>query len=186
MAEKGLVRTLVDSLGQERIRPVPPPTQFEDGRGREIEIRRYRTCDFESIVSMYEDFDSTDRAQGTPPIGSEAIRSWLGELTAGVNVVAWNGDRAVGHICLVPDGTDRHELAIFVHQDHQRSGIGTQLMAAGLAEGERNGVEYVWLSVERSSGELQSFYSRAGFSVVNPMGVSYRMSRYLRGDEPTD
>lgn len=64
---------------------------------------------------MYDDFDPTQRAQGTPPLGADVIRDWLADITAGVNVVALLEDRVVGHVMVVPDGTDRHELAIFVH-----------------------------------------------------------------------
>ena len=167
-----------------RLRPsgvtlVQPPTTIVDDAGREIDIRPCRPDDFEGLVAMYADFDPAQRAQGTPPIDTDAIRDWIDDLLAGVNVVALAGDRIVGHISFVPDGTGRHELAIFVHQDFQHAGIGTNLMAAGLGYARDQGVAYVWLSVESWKRGIQRFYSRAGFSVVNPMGAAHRMSRRL-------
>lgn len=50
-------------------------------------------------------------------------------------------------------------------------------MAAGLGHANEAGVGYVWLSVEKTKRYQQRFYSRAGFSAVNPMGMTYRMSR---------
>ncbi len=52
-------------------------------------------------------------------------------------------------------------------------------MAAGMGYAEREGVGYVWLSVEAWKRDIQCFYSRAGFSVVNPMGAAHRMSKTL-------
>lgn len=162
-----------------RITLVRPPTTVVDDAGREITLRSYRADDFESLVGMYTTFDPAQRAQGTPPLGTEEVRRWLTGLLDGVNVVALFDGRAVGHISFVPDGTGRHELAIFVHQAFQRAGIGTGLMATGLGHAKQEGVSYVWLSVESWKRDIQRFYSRAGFSVVNPMGAAHRMSRTL-------
>jgi Acetyltransferase (GNAT) family. len=162
-----------------RITPADPPVSFVDGAGREITVRPYDPEDFEGLVRMYETFDPAQRAQGTPPLGTDGIREWLTGLLDGVNVVAIHGDRPVGHVSFVPDDTGRHELAIFVHQEFQRAGIGTNLMAAGLGHARRSGVSYVWLSVESWKRDIQRFYARAGFSVVNPMGAAHRMSRTL-------
>ena len=171
--------SLRDRLRSRRVTPVQPPITFVDGADREVAIRPYRPDDFEGLVAMYADFDPAQRAQGTPPIGVDAVREWVEGLLAGENVVALAGDRIVGHISFVPDGTGRHELAIFVHQDYQGAGVGTNLMASGLGYATERGVSYVWLSVESWKRDVQRFYSRAGFSVINPMGAAHRMSRRL-------
>lgn len=173
------VRGLFARLSPSRIRPTEPPTTFVDDEGREINVRPYRESDFDGLVEMYDDFDPELRAQGTPPIGVEAIEGWLADLLEGVNVVALHDGRPVGHVSFVPDGTGRHELAIFVHQSYQRGGIGSQLMANGLGYAREQGVTYVWLSVESWKRGIQRFYGRAGFSTVNPMGAAHRMSRTL-------
>lgn len=175
----GAVRELVDRVRPSRIHPETPTTTFVDGAGREIRIRPYREPDFEGLVTMYDDFDPSQRAQGTPPIRTEDIRDWLDDILDGVNVVALHDGEPVGHISFVTDGTGRHELAIFVHQEYQYAGIGTELMASGLGYAKQQGVEYVWLSVESWKRDIQRFYSRAGFSVINPMGAAHRMSRTL-------
>lgn len=177
------VRQAVERLFA-RVRPtritlVRPPVTFVDDGSREITVRPYQPDDFEGLVEMYATFDPAQRAQGTPPLTDEEIREWVTELLEGVNVVALHDGRTVGHVSFVPDGTGRHELAIFVHQEFQHAGIGTNLMAAGLGYASDEGVGYVWLSVESWKRDIQRFYSRAGFSVVNPMGASHRMSRTL-------
>lgn len=175
----GVVRTAISNVRPKRITSSSPPVSFTDAEERSIRIRPYREDDFESLASMYDDFDPAQRAQGTPPLGAEAIREWLADLLNGVNVVALHDDRIVGHVTFVPDGTGRHELAIFVHQEYQRAGIGTRLIGAGLGYAADRGVEYVWLTVEPWKRGAQNLYRRAGFTVVNPMGPTHRMSRYL-------
>lgn len=174
-----LFRRVAAHVRPARIAPAVPPLSFEDREGREILVRPYESGDFDALAAMYDDFDPSQRAQGTPPIGSDAVRGWLTDILDGVNVVAVAGDRPVGHVSFVPDGTGRHELAIFVHQDYQRAGIGTKLLAAGMGHAREQGVGYVWLSVESWKRGAQRLYRRAGFSVVNPMGTAHRMSRRL-------
>jgi GNAT superfamily N-acetyltransferase len=174
-----IVRGAVSRVRPERIRPETPPLRFVDASGRELRVRPYREADFDGLVEMYDTFDPEQRAQGTPPIGVDAIRDWLLDLLEGVNVVVTHDGRVVGHVSFVPDGTGRHELAIFVHQEYQGAGIGSRLMAAGLGHAREEGVGYVWLSVESWKRDIQRFYSKAGFSVINAMGPAHRMSRTL-------
>ena len=173
------VRSLVARVGADRIHPEVPPVTITDRDGRELFVRSYQESDFDSLARMYDAFDPEHRAQGTPPVDPTAVRRWLRDILDGVDVLAVHGDRIVGHVSFVPDGTGRHELAVFVHQEYHGTGIGTRLLAAGLGRAREAGVEYVWLSVRADRPRLQRFYGRAGFSTVNAMGITHRMSRYL-------
>jgi ribosomal protein S18 acetylase RimI-like enzyme len=173
------IRSLAARVRPRRIAPTVPPFTLTDERGREISVRPYRDDDFEALVGMYDDFDPTQRAQGVPPLDGAAIRDWLDDILDGPDAVACHGDRVVGHVSFVPDGTGRHELSIFVHQDYQRAGVGSHLLAGGLGHAREAGVDDVWLSVEKWKRYQQRFYSRAGFGAVNPLGVTCRMSRTL-------
>lgn len=156
-----------------------PPLAFEDGEGRSIEVRGFRDGDREALVDMYVDFDPAQRAQGTPPIGEDAVRDWLDHVLQGPSAVAWHDDRAVGNVTFVPDGVGRHELAIFVHQDYQRAGIGGRLIRVGLRHARAEGVEQVWLTVEPGKRRALKLYSNVGFDASNPFGMVTRMSRLL-------
>jgi GNAT superfamily N-acetyltransferase len=156
-----------------------PPHAFEDEEGRAITARGFRGGDLDALVEMYVDFDPAHRAQGTPPIGEEAVREWLDHVLSGPSAVAWHGDRAVGHVTFVPDGVGRHELAIFVHQNYQRARVGSRLIRVGLRHAEAEGVERVWLTVEPWKRRAQKLYSDVGFDASNPFGMVTRMSRNL-------
>jgi len=144
-----------------------PPLSFTDRDGREIEVRPYEDGDLEAVVEMYVDFDSADRAQGIPPATESRVRDWFDALLDGLNAVAWHGDRAVGHATLVPGDDADHELAIFVHQDYQRAGIGSRLIRALLGHGRANGVEKVWLTVERWNRAAIGLYESVGFETCS-------------------
>ncbi|MFC6904877.1 GNAT family N-acetyltransferase [Halalkalicoccus tibetensis] len=187
------LRTALSDLGERALEALPggersyptPPRSIVDGEDREVELRAYDEGAFEPLVAMYVDFDPEQRAQGTPPVGEGNVREWLaGTLLEGPSVVAWaEGDgseeRAVGHVAFVPDDTGKHELAIFVHPEYQRAGIGDALMETGFGHARERGVTQVWLTVEPWKRGIGKFYSDHGFDTVNAYGHAHRMSRYL-------
>jgi RimJ/RimL family protein N-acetyltransferase len=157
-----------------------PPVAFTDREGRDVEVREY-DGEYETVVEMYVAFEPADRAQGIPPSDEEDIRRWLDVLLddPGVNVVAWHGDRVVGHATLVPDEQGAYELAIFVQNKFQEAGIGTQLMRALLGAGQEEGIERVWLTVERWNHAAIHLYEKIGFEASDPEGFELEMSATL-------
>ncbi|MDL5362106.1 GNAT family N-acetyltransferase [Halalkalicoccus sp. NIPERK01] len=177
-----------------------PPIEFEDREGRPIEIRVYDEADFEALCKMYDTFDPADRAQGIPPAREERVRSWLDViLEEGQDVVAvdisgsdapgdqpeadtsgdTDAERVVGHATLVPDGDDAVELAIFVHQDYQGAGIGSRLIRALLGYGAQEGVEKVWLTVERWNHPAVNLYEAVGFEASSVESFELEMTLRL-------
>lgn len=159
-----------------------PPVAFEDREGRSIEVRVYDEADFEALCEMYDTFDPADRAQGIPPAREERVRSWLDViLDEGQDVIAvdTNTERVVGHATLVPDSEDAVELAIFVHQDYQGAGIGSRLIRALLGHGEREGVEKVWLTVERWNHPAVNLYESVGFEASSVESFELEMTLRL-------
>ncbi|MFB6131341.1 MAG: N-acetyltransferase family protein [Salinigranum sp.] len=160
----------------------PPPVAFTDAEGREIEVCAHEGNDEtrEALVEMYLAFDPADRAQGIPPSKEGRIREWLDAILGEgcLNVIAWHGDRAIGHATLVPDG-DAYELAIFVLQDYQGAGIGTTLIRALLGHGEEEDVERVWLSVERWNHPAMALYKKIGFETCGDESFELEMALRL-------
>jgi len=161
-----------------------PPRIFTDQEGREIEIRRYDDTP-ETLVEMYRTFNPEDRAQGIPPTDEEAIRQWLETLlgTDCINVVAFHGGAPVGHAMLVPDRHGDSELAIFVLREYQQAGIGTVLVEALLGAGRREGVERIWLTVERWNEPAIALYRKVGFEASDPSGFELEMAAKLNDPE---
>ncbi|GAB3023065.1 GNAT family N-acetyltransferase [Natronobiforma cellulositropha] len=168
--------------------PFPaPPATITDREGRPIEIRPLADGDREPLVDLYVRFDPVDRAQGIPPTGEERIRTWLEPILAdGKNVVACHDGAVVGHATLVPDVEDpaavddprevAWELAIFVLQAYQRAGIGTRLLEHLLGHAGEQGIDRVWLTVERWNAPAIALYERVGFEVCGAESFEQEMS----------
>ena len=150
--------------------PFPdPPRTFTDGAGRAIHVERATAADADDLAAMYAEFDPADRAQGIPPVGDAAIERWLEAILAEdcLNVVARHEGTPVGHATLVPDGDVGYELAIFVLSAHQGAGIGTELVETLLGLGQDEGIERVWLTVERWNEPAIALYRKVGFETSN-------------------
>ncbi|MFB6268181.1 MAG: N-acetyltransferase family protein [Halodesulfurarchaeum sp.] len=157
-----------------------PPRVITDGNGRAIRIEAFEG-DIDELAAMYDDFDASQRAQGLPPFGQSAIQEWLDSLVGPDchNLVARHDGCVVGHAALVPDEETRHELAIFVHQDYQRAGIGEALLTTTLAQGRTHGVERVWLVVERRNRAAINLYEKLGFETLQERSCEREMELRL-------
>ncbi|MFB6153695.1 MAG: N-acetyltransferase family protein [Halodesulfurarchaeum sp.] len=165
--------------------PFPsPPRTITDGDDREIELLEY-DGHREALIRMYDDFDPADRAQGIPPVGRERIDNWLDHLLGedSYNVIARHGDGVVGHATLVGDEEGSYELAIFVHQDYQGAGIGTELLETLLGYGVEQGVKRVWLTVERWNRPAINLYKKVGFETSDAQSFEHEMSIRLDRDD---
>lgn len=160
-----------------------PPKSFRDRESRDVEIRRY-DGEYEALVEMYLDFDPEDRAQGIPPTDEKGIRRWLDDLLIEecVNVVAWHDEDPVGHAMLVPDRHDASELAIFVLREYQEAGIGTELIEGLLGAGRADGLDKVWLTVERWNKPAVALYRKVGFESSDDGSFELEMAARLADD----
>ncbi|MDR9430130.1 MAG: GNAT family N-acetyltransferase [Natronomonas sp.] len=161
-----------------------PPRSFEDRTGRHIEVRRY-DGGVDTLLEMYRRFDPEDRAQGIPPTSESQIRSWLDKLLVDdcINVVGWHEELPIGHALLVPDGQGAFELAIFVLGEYQNAGIGTELIQGLLGAGRADGVEYVWLTVERWNKPAIALYRKVGFVPTDDGSFELEMATKLLEDD---
>lgn len=156
---------------------------FTDARGREVvlSVADVAGADLCGLAGMYAEFDPTHRAQGLPPTGETAVRDWLAGLAAGHHLVARHGGRTVGHAGVVPGG-EGYELVIFVHQSYHGAGIGTRLLRALLDHAADEGVDRVWLTVERRNRPAVALYRKVGFEEdEGPAGPVLKMHRTLVG-----
>ena len=116
-----------------------------------------------------------------PPI-SPHERFWNAEIARRrPDLVAEEAGRPVGFAELEPDG---HIDRVYVSADHQRRGIGRQLLAAVVAEARRVGLARLYTE---ASITARPFFESQGFVVLAPQVVTcrgvefvnYRMERVL-------
>ncbi|WP_435361455.1 GNAT family N-acetyltransferase [Haloarchaeobius sp. DFWS5] len=168
--------------------PFPtPPRSFSDKEERTIELTAADEADLDDVTAMYVAFDPADRAQGIPPTGESRVRDWLDVIFGdGLNICARHDGQVVGHATLVPDTSTfeteavAYELAIFVLQEYQRAGIGRQLLTTLLGYGYEEGVERVWLTVERWNSAAVSLYRDVGFETCGSESFELEMALLLQ------
>lgn len=160
-----------DEIESRERHPVPPRT-VSDGERRTIALRVADADgdDRAALAAMYDEFGAADRAQGIPPADPDRRERWLDRIRGGIGVLAWHGDRAVGHGVLLAGGPG-HELALFVRPGYRSAGVGTALLHTLLGRGRAAGVETVWLSVRRTNRPAVSLYRKAGFSAAPGRGA---------------
>ncbi|WP_276301402.1 GNAT family N-acetyltransferase [Halorussus lipolyticus] len=160
-----------------------PPRTFTDGAGRAIRFRAVddsaeSSDDRDALTAMYDDFGPADRAQGIPPASPRRREDWLDRLSAGIEVVGWHDERAVAHGILLGGGPG-HELALFVHPDYRRAGVGSATIRTLLGRGRSAGVERVWLSVQRTNRPAVRLYRNVGFETAGSGTGELEMARSL-------
>ena len=153
-----------------------------------VTLRPYRPDDAPALLALFRDtirrVNSRDysaaqvAAWASDDIGTDR---WFGRFAGRFVPVAEDGGRPVGFAELEADG---HIDRVYVSADHQRRGIGRQLLDAVVAEARRVGLARLFTE---ASITARPFFEAQGFAmmalqVVTCRGaefVNYRMERVL-------
>jgi putative acetyltransferase len=157
-----------------------------------ITLRPYRSDDAPALLALFRDTIRRVNCRDHSPAQLAAWASddidtvaWFGRFSGRFVPVAEEAGRPVGFAELEPDG---HIDRVYVSADHQRRGIGQQLLAAVVAEARRLGLGRLFTE---ASITARPFFEAQGFVVLAPQVVTcrgvevvnYRMERVL--EEPT-
>ncbi|MCB2074898.1 MAG: N-acetyltransferase [Novosphingobium sp.] len=149
-------------------------------------IRPERPGDEDRIHAVVaEAFDGMPFADGTEPDLVDRLRG-NGELL--LSLVA-ETDTIIGHIGFNPISIDGKDCGwvqlspVSVVPSRQRSGIGSALIKAGIAEMRRRGVRGIGVEGD------PAYYERFGFTVIEGLGIAGPHAEYFRalvlsGDAP--
>lgn len=169
----------VDCEGSPHCPPRCP--RFVDSDGVFWLVRPFEPGDRESLLDTYRDFDPGQRAQGLPPADEGRLADWLdGLIDEGCNFVAARDGVIAGHAAYTPTDAAEPELAVFVHQDYQGRGLGTELcrhVVATAAAADRDGLELV---VRPGNETAVGIYERLGFERDEPDELDERATGNLR------
>lgn len=153
-----------------------------DKLGDPFELGIGRGEDLQTLLEMYRTFSPRPASQGLPPEDPETCKNWVKTLLKkGENTLAWREKRIIGHVSVIPDGPRKSgELVIFVHQNDQNRGVGTELMQFSLAELDRLGFELVWLTVRLLNFIAIKLYTKLGFEFCDTDSYERVMAIRLR------
>ena len=159
-----MVSFVMDRLAQ-KDKKRPERIARTDKSGKPFEIGISCAEDLSSLLEMYRTFSPKPASQGLPPEDPETCQSWVKTLfRAGLNALAWRGDRVIGHAVLIPDVKGKSgELAIFVDQYHRNVGIGTELARFNLEKFGDLDFEYAWLTVRVLNFIAIKLFRKVGF-----------------------
>ena len=157
-----------------------------------ITLRPFRPDDAPALLALFRDTIRCVNSRDYSPAQVAAWASddidtvsWFGRFAGRFVPVAEEAGRPVGFAELEPDG---HIDRVYVSADHQRCGIGRQLLAAVVAEARRVGLARLFTE---ASITARPFFERQGFAVLAPQVVvcrgaefvNYRMERLLEASD---
>jgi L-amino acid N-acyltransferase YncA len=126
-----------------------------------IRIRQASDSDRESILSFYADFEPRGEAVGMPP--AKELEEWLDSLATSPNFLAVTDGEVVGHGWVRPEG-EAGEVAVYVHQNYRRLGIGRRLLTTLIEEARHLHLGRVWGMADASNAAMFQLARSAGFA----------------------
>jgi putative acetyltransferase len=149
-------------------------------------LRAYRPEDAPELLVLFRDSIRRVNSRDYTPAQIEAWASddtdtvqWSGQFHGRFVLVAEEDGQPIGFAELEPDG---HIDRLYVSADHQRTGVGWQLLTEIVAEARRVGLARVFTE---ASITARPFFEAHGFAVLHPQVVwcrgqefvNYRMQR---------
>lgn len=151
-----------ECVGTEYCPPRCP--RYVDDAGTAYVVRPYEPTDQAALVGMYETLESEARTMGLPPSSRPAIEAWLERLVErGWNLLAVDDDRVAGHIGVAPADADDPQFVVFVHDDYQNRGLGTELVKHAVAYAADRSYDALTLSVSKGNRRAIHVYRNVGF-----------------------
>ncbi|QLH79800.1 GNAT family N-acetyltransferase [Halosimplex rubrum] len=142
----------------------PRCPRFVDAAGEAWVVRPATAADRAALVEMYDDFAPGEQAQGLPPRHRPRLEEWVDDcLEDGCNFVVTGEDGPVGHALYTPTDAAEPEFAVFVHQDYQGRGIGTEVSKHVLAAAAVADRDALTLVVEPTNRAARHVYDELGF-----------------------
>jgi putative acetyltransferase len=153
-----------------------------------VTLRPYRPNDGPALLALFRETIRRVNSRDYSPAQVAAwapddidTARWFGRFAGRFVPVAEEAGRPVGFAELEPNG---HVDRVYVSADHQRRGIGRQLLAAVVAEARRAGLARLFTE---ASITARPFFEAQGFTVLAPQVVicrgvefiNYRMEQVL-------
>lgn len=158
--------------------PYCPPRcpRFIDTEDVPMLVRHYEDEDFDAVVAMYEELEATNTTMGLPPNDTDAVRNWVRTLVEdGWNKIALDRETIVGHIGVAPAASANPQFVVFVQDDYQNRGIGSELVKHAVATAADRGHDALTLDVAKDNHQAITVYRNIGFEIAGREVVEIAM-----------
>ncbi|WP_435347571.1 GNAT family N-acetyltransferase [Haloarchaeobius sp. HRN-SO-5] len=158
--------------------PHCPPRcpRFVDRVGRSYLVQQLTADAVEDALELYRDYPEEHRSMGLPPREERAVRDWLTRMhRRGTNLLAWDGDRVVGHTGFAPDDGAEPEFLVYVDPAYHGRGVGSELTRQAIAYAADAGHDALVLHVDDRNEAAVAVYRKHGFVVEKREAMELRM-----------
>jgi RimJ/RimL family protein N-acetyltransferase len=153
-----------------------PRVRLKDGR--EVAIRPLTAEDNEKIYEMFASMSEEALRWGMPPYTRERIERWMRNIENLIILGAEHDRRLIGYAQIGQSSNPRRRgiagLAIYLHQDYQGVGLGTEMTGLLLEAAEEHGVHKVNLETVADNEAAMRLFEKMGFEVEGRIRDSYR------------
>lgn len=127
---------------------------------------------------MYASLSDDAVHWGMPPYTRDRIeRGWLSNLQNLIPIVAFHGDKIVGHaqIFIFPHARRKGtgDLAMYLHQDFHNVGLGSAMLNELLKIARKKGMHRIGLHVVADNKRAVHLYEKFGFKSEGVLRDSY-------------
>ncbi|MBX0325442.1 GNAT family N-acetyltransferase [Halomicroarcula sp. F13] len=162
--------------------PYCPPRcpRFSDRESVQGLVRPHEPTDTDALVEMYLGLAPSDRTMGLPPATESRLRRWLGRfIDEGWSLVAEIDSTIVGHTGATPGDAAAPHMVVFVADEAQGRGIGSELVRHLVAHASERNHDALTLTVDADNDAAVSVYDNVGFDVVEQMDGELEMQLSL-------
>jgi len=162
--------------------PYCPPRcpRFTDRESAAALVQPHQSTDVDALIEMYLDLDPADRTMGLPPATKTELRQWLRRFTDdGWSLIAKLDSTVVGHAGVTPGDAAVPHLVVFVADEAQGRGIGSELIRQLIAHAVDRGHEALMLTVDADNDPAVTVYGNLEFDIIERLGDVLEMQLSL-------
>jgi len=145
--------------------------------GRTVRLRVLVCEDKKGIAEFFASMSTKALEWGMPPYTDERISRWISNIENLIALVAVYDKLIVGYAGINKDTHERRkglgDLAMYLHQDFQNSGLGTAMLSRLLNLAKKEGLHRIGLHVIADNKIAIHLYEKFGFRREGILKESY-------------
>ena len=145
--------------------------------GRTVTLRFLVGEDKKGVLELFASMSAKALEWGNPPYTDEVVDRWISNLENMIALVAVYDKRIVGYGMISKGTRERRkgvgDLAMYLHQDFQNSGLGTAVLSRLVNLAKKEGMHRIGLDVVADNSIAIHLYEKFGFRREGILKESY-------------